>query len=58
MKILLLLLLVSCGKTKETKECRNMLQMRQQCYADNSPIYGSQYAARMCTDAFIINKCY
>lgn len=58
MKILLLLLLVSCGKDKAKENCKNMLEMRRACYVDNAPIYGNHYAARMCTDAFVINKCY
>jgi hypothetical protein len=48
----------SCGKDENDDQCRSAIQMQQLCYNDNAPVYGSQYAAEICTNAYVTQRCY
>jgi hypothetical protein len=62
MKILLLLLLtISCARKeshKEAVQCRSSESMTLECQIVNTPIYGSNYARRICTEQYRTNRCW
>jgi outer membrane biogenesis lipoprotein LolB len=57
MMLAVTLLLISCGKRRE-KECRNRESMEMQCQVENIPNYGRQYAQRVCSEQYSVEKCY
>jgi major membrane immunogen (membrane-anchored lipoprotein) len=56
--LILLVLVVACGKKDNSKECRNREHMQMECQATNTPNYGRPYAQDMCSRTYSVDKCY
>ena len=57
LKVILLLILASCGKDRMTN-CKNREHMRVQCQAETIPHYGRPYAQDYCNRTYELDRCY
>lgn len=59
MKILMMLvLLVSCGRKDNDNKCRSSEEMTLECQVVNTPTYGRVYAQRVCSEQYSAKRCW
>ena len=56
--LLILLMIVSCGKRSNTDDCRTRERAMMECQVVNTPNYGRYYAQEMCNRTYSAERCY
>lgn len=56
--VILLGIVVSCGRNTSGDNCRNKEHMRIVCVNERTPNYGYQYSVDSCNKEYSYDRCY